>query len=467
MKTYFKYLIIVLCCCTLSCEKGDDPATDESTTTDPIDPVDPADPQAYQQYGTPFTQLPDTEDIVMYEVNLRAMSTAGTLQGVTNKLDHIKSLGVNMIWLMPIHPQGVERSVGSPYAVRDYKAVGAEYGNLQDLRNLTDAAHARGMGVMMDWVANHTAWDNAWIQNKSWYTQDASGNIVIPAGTNWQDLADLNYGQQDMRKAMIDAMKYWVYEANIDGYRCDYANGVPADFWKQAWNELATIPNRSLVKLAEGDRADHLTSGFDLSFGFKFYGGIKTAFEGQPASRIFSEAALEYANAPSGRHYVRYTTNHDESAWDKTPIQVFGGKQGALAASAITIFMEGVPLIYSSQEVGRANNLPFFSKSTIDFTANPELLARYQQMLSFYTGSNTARKGSLTTYTDADVAVFKKVLNGKTVLVVANIRDRQINYSIPAAFTNSTWKNIMEDVDVTLGSELTLQPYQFYILDAL
>jgi len=208
------------------------------------------------QYGSPFNEVPQTEDIILYEVNLRAFSTTGDLQGVIDKLDHLQSLHVNVIWLMPIHPIGTINSVNSPYSVRDYKAVSSEYGDLATLRALTDAAHARGMCVIMDWVANHTAWDHPWITNSEWYTRDANGSIIMPPGTNWADVADLNFDNQEMRAAMVDAMKYWILEANVDGFRCDYADGVPFDFWQDAISQLRSIPNRSLIMLAEGDRHD-------------------------------------------------------------------------------------------------------------------------------------------------------------------------------------------------------------------
>ena len=148
---------------------------------------------------------------------------------------------------MPIYPVGALNSVGqlgSPYSVRNYKEVNTEFGSLDDLRNLVEQAHARGMSVILDWVANHTAWDNPWIVNPTWYKRNSSEAIVIPPGTNWKDVADLNFSSTDMRRAMFNAMKYWILTANVDGYRCDYADGVPFDFWKQAIDTLESIPNR-------------------------------------------------------------------------------------------------------------------------------------------------------------------------------------------------------------------------------
>ena len=224
-----------------------------------------------EQYETPFTEVPATSDVVMYEINERAFSVSGDFAGILPRLDSIKALGVNVIWLMPIHPIGAINSVNSPYCVKNFMEVNPEYGSLEDLRTLVREAHNRKMAVILDWAANHTSWDNPWIQNKTWYTQDAAGNIIHPAGTNWMDVADLNFDNSLMRLEMIKALKYWVLAANVDGYRCDAADYVPFSFWKQAIDSLQKIPNRELILLAEGARNDHFSAGFKMNFGWSFY----------------------------------------------------------------------------------------------------------------------------------------------------------------------------------------------------
>ncbi|MDX2246911.1 MAG: alpha-amylase family glycosyl hydrolase [Bacteroidia bacterium] len=426
--------------------------------------VEPEPVITYKQYGTPFQEIPATQDIVMYEVNLRAFSPGGNLQGVTARLDNIRDLGVNVIWLMPIHPIGEINSVNSPYSIKDYKSVGAEFGSRDDLRKLTDEAHARGIAVIMDWVANHTAWDNPWITNRNWYTQDALGNIIHPSGTNWQDVADLNYDNVKMREAMIDAMKYWAYEANIDGFRCDFADGVPFDFWKQAFDSLAVIPNREFILFAEGTRADHFDAGFDLNFGWEFYGGIKDVFKNQPVNKIFTSHNNEYDNIPAGKHWVRFTTNHDESAWDATPITLFGGVDGALAASVVTIFTGGVPLIYAGQEVGTAANVPFFNKSNTNWNNNPAMREAYEKILQFYAVSEVARIGNNTSYPHNDIVCLKKSLNGETLLILVNVRNFPVNFTIPTGLQNTTWENVMTLTDFIVETEVQLGAYSYLIL---
>tara|TARA_R110001592_G_scaffold17518_2_gene73716 strand:- start:6429 stop:7766 length:1338 start_codon:yes stop_codon:yes gene_type:complete len=431
-------------------------------TNNPITPI--VNDSNYVQYGLPFTNLPASEDLVIYEVNLRAFSSSGDLQGVTNRLDQLQNLGVKVIWLMPIHPIGEVNSVNSPYSVKDFKAVSSEYGSLANLRTLTDEAHKRNMAIMMDWVANHTAWDNEWLVNKDWYTQDASGNVTHPPGTNWLDVADLNFSSTEMRLAMIDAMKYWILEANVDGFRCDYADGVPFDFWKQALDSLKAIPNRNLVFLAEGARADHFDAGFDLNYGWNFYGGLKNVFNGQSANRLWNINNEEYNNVAAGKHILRFSTNHDESAWDNTPMVLFNGKDGAIAASVISFYMGGVPLLYTGQEVGRLNPLPFFSNSPINWNANPDMLQEYQDLLALYSQSPSLRKGSITNYPDVDIVAFTKTLANEEFLILVNVRDITVNYSLPSALQNSQWTDALSGNTINLATTLALANYQYLVL---
>lgn len=443
----FLFTILVLSTC-----KKEDP-------TPPDEEIIP-----YTQYGVPFENVPETSDVIMYEVNLRAFSQSGDLQGVIDRLDELRALNVNVIWLMPIHPIGEVNSVNSPYSVKDYKAVSEEYGTLADLRTLTDEAHARGIAVIMDWIANHTAWDNPWIENKIWYTQDASGNIIHPEGTNWLDVADLNYQNTVMKEAMIDAMLYWVMEANVDGYRCDYADGVPYTFWREAILDLESKTERDLMFLAEGTRDDHFTAGFDMTYGWDFYGAVKNVFNGSSAGNLYLTHNNEYLNTPFGKHILRFTTNHDESAWDKTPMVLFNGKEGAIAASVMTTFMGGVPLIYTGQEVGRTSNVPFFSNSPINWEANPNMLQTYKDILGFYNGSQVAKLGNNVHFSDMDVVCFKKIFGIEELLVMVNARNEQLTFSIPEALQNTSWENVLSGEPVSLGAAMDFQKYEFLIL---
>ncbi|RDC58357.1 alpha-amylase [Pedobacter chinensis] len=423
---------------------------------------------SYPQYGTPFAGVPNTTDAIIYQVNLRAFSQEANFKGVTAKMDSIKSLGVNVVYLMPIYPVGVLKSaggLGSPYAVKDYKSVNTEFGSLEDLRSLVNAAHDRNMAVMLDWVASHTAWDNAWISNKNWYKQDVNGNIISPAGTNWTDVAALDYSKQDMRLAMIDAMKYWVFNANIDGFRCDAADFVPFDFWKQANDALKGITTHKLLMLAEGTRNDHFKAGFQMVYGFNYYSTLENKIFGNSNSVTLLQDlnTSEYATALPGSQVVRYITNHDVYLTDGSPVDIYGGKTGSMSAFLVTAFMKGVPMIYNGQEIGCARSMDFFYRTPIDWTTNPEMKAEYKKIINFRKGSDAVKNGDLALYSSDDVAAFTKSNANQKVFVVASFRGNPTTYTVPTALKGS-WKNAFTGASVTLNDQLFLQPFQHMVL---
>ncbi len=446
-----KFSIFILLFVALSCSKTDDKI--------PVGlPADPA------QYGTPFSSVPSAKDANIYQVNMRVFSAAGNFQGVAARLDSIKNLGINIIYLMPVYPVGVLKAINSPYAVKDYKAVNSEFGNLDDLRSLVDQAHQKNMAVILDWVANHTSWDNAWIANKSWYQQDASGNIVSPPGYN--DVAQLNYNNDTMRAAMIEAMRYWVFTANIDGYRCDFADAVPFDFWKQAITSLRSISSHKLLFLAEGTRTDHFKAGFDFIYGFNFYGNLKDMYDNsKSATLINSVNQAEYTGAYDSSQVVRYVTNHDVNSSDGTPLDLFGGKQGSMGAFIVAAYMKGVPMIYDGQEVGTPYRLTFpFTSTKIDWSLNPEVTAEYKKVILFRNSSAAIRGGQLFSYTSDDVVAFTKQLNTEKDFIMVNIRNKTVNYTLPSALANTTWTDALNGGNVPLTTNVTMQPYSYLVL---
>ena len=417
------------------------------------------------QYGTPFTGVPDARDVVIYQVNMRSFSSTRNFQGVISRLDSIKNLGVNVIYLMPIYPVGALKSVNSPYCVKDYKAVNAEFGTLADLRTLIDGAHTRGMTVILDWVANHTAWDNAWISNKSWYVQDNSGNIVSPTG--WTDVAQLNFQNAEMRKEMIKDMKYWVYTANCDGFRCDYADGPPADFWKQAIDTLRNIKTHKLLMMAEGTRADHYASGFNFTFGFRFYGQLKTIYSSnQPVTNIDNINAQEFPSGISDMNLVvRYITNHDVNSSDGTTLDLFGGSTGSMAAFVVAAYMKGVPMIYNGQEVGTSFRLVFpFTGTTIKWDQNPATVAESKKIIALRNNNVAIRRGTLTSYDNTNVCAFTKTSGTQTVLVISNLRSTAITFTLPAVLANTSWQDAFTGNTVALNAQTILAPYSYLVL---
>ena len=419
------------------------------------------------QYGIPFQHVPDRQDATIYQVNIRAFSTQGGLQGVTARLDSIQALGVNVIYLMPTYPVGTLNGVNSPYCVKDYKAVNPEFGNLDDLRNLVDNAHALNMSVIMDWVANHTSWDNAWItDHKDWYLQDGSGHIVSPPGTGWNDVAQLNFTNADMRKELIKSMKYWVYAANVDGFRCDYANGPPADFWKQTIDSLRNISTHHLLLMAEGDRSDLFGDGFDFTFGFNFYSQLKSIYlNNQTVTGINTLNTSEFVNASNGQQVVRYLTNHDVNSSDGTPLDLFGGIPGSMAAFVVVAYMKGVPMIYNGQEVGTPFRLVFpFTGANINWTLNPNLTATYKKIIAFRNQNAAIRRGQLTSYSNTNICAFTKTQDTEIVFVASNLRNTAVSYTLPASVANSTWTNALSGVAVSTTSQIDLGAYGYVVL---
>ncbi len=454
------FLLIVFTLFLISCSKG----TTTTTTPPVLPPVIDTDPP---QYGIPFSHVPNRQDAIIYQVNMRSFSTQGNLQGVMARLDSIKALGINVVYLMPIYPVGTINAVNSPYCVKDYNAVGSEFGTLTDLRLLVDGAHSRNMSVLLDWVANHTAWDHAWTtSHKDWYLQDATGNILSPPGMGWNDVAQLNFNNVAMRLAMIKAMKYWVYTANVDGFRCDYADGPPVDFWKQAIDTLRNITTHNLLMLAEGNRNTNFSAGFDYNFGFSYYGQLKSIFSNNSSVLLIDNLNnSEYTNATNGQQIIRYTSNHDVNSSDGTPLDLFGGRNGSMAAFVMTAYMKAVPMIYNGQEVGTPFRLTFpFTTTKINWALNPNITAEYKKILAFRTGSASIRHGLLTSYSNADVCVFTKEVAGEKVLVLANIRNSNINYTLPGILTNTVWTDAMNTVTINLATQITLPAYSYLIL---
>ncbi len=427
------------------------------------------DPAAIQvsasQYGKPFKGVPDRRDAAIYQVNIRSFSPSGDLKGIIPRLDSIKVLGVNIIYLLPIYPVGILKSTNSPYCVRDYRAINPDFGTIEDLRALINGAHKRGMAVMLDWVANHTSWDNVWMKNRSWYMTDSLGKIISPPGFHWNDVAQLNFKNADMRLAMINSMKYWVLTANVDGFRCDYADGPPADFWIQALDSLRNIKGHKLLFLAEGNRKDLFADGFDFNFGFKFYGNLKRVYgRGKPVTSIDSINTDEYKYASEGQQMARYLTNHDVNSSDGTPLKLFGGERGSVAAFVIVAYMQGIPFIYDGQEVGMQTQLKFpFTKSKVDWTPNPQLTGEYKKILAFRNKSEVIRRGTLGAFSNADVCAFVKQLGDKKVLVLSNLRNKPVTFSLSANLAGTRWKNVFTGEKSQLNNSIDLAPYTYLV----
>ncbi len=413
--------------------------------------------------------VPEVADVVMYQVNPRVFAPSNSFQAIIGRLDSIEDLGVNMLWIMPIYPIGLEKSKNSPYSVRDYKAVAPEYGTIDDLRMLVQSCHERGMGVILDWVANHTAWDNVWVkQHPDWYTHDSTGNIIFPPGTDWTDVADLNYDNKEMRAAMIDAMRFWVDSVGVDGFRCDVADQVPVDFWTDCINNLrAAAQPRNLIMLAEGANPDNFTAGFDLNYAWEFMGTIARVMKGEASvGKLLTTDKNEYKDLPPGKFKLRFTTNHDE-ATKASPITLYGGPKASMAAFVATTMLHGGMLVYGSQEVGYPETINFFKYVPVNWNANPAMRDEYKKLISIYNEHPALRSsGKVVPFDDDEnsVLIVDRVLNNDNVLVIVNVRNEINNIELPAMWANKTVINLMTGEDMDLKHHIQVQPYQYLLL---
>ena len=457
---------------------------------------------------TATVSIPAPSDVVMYQINPRNFAPENSFRAVDARLDAIRDLGTNVVWFMPICEIGIEKAVKSPYCVKDYRAVNPEFGTLDDFKTLVAHAHAKGMAVIIDWVANHTSWDNAWIkEHPDWYTHDEDGAIIHPAGTGWNDVADLDFDNPELCQAMIDAMKFWVEQIGVDGFRCDAADYVPFEFWKDCVAQLRAT-GHDLLLLAEGQRKDHFEAGFDLNYAWGWLSALRRVYNGEtvtveqpmlqrpqgqqgnrqgqnarqgnrpqgqqpqvrtrtinravPVSTLFAADSSEYAGLPAGKVKLRFTTNHDEHV-KQSPVREFFGNDGSLAAFVATAFIHGGILVYGCQEVGYPGKINFFNYAEIDWDANPGMVKEYKDLIALYKSHPALRQGSLVPYPHNDVLTFERKTDGETILVMVNMRDSQANAPVPASWQGRKATDLLSGKAVTLGETELLRPFEYLI----
>jgi glycosidase len=320
---------------------------------------------------------PDTSWVTrsaLYELFVQDFSSKGNFRGVIDGLDRIQSTGADVIWLMPIHPIGVvnrKGRLGSPYAAIDYRAINPTYGNAADLRALVDAAHRRGMKVILDWVPDHTSPDHAWVKDHpDYYIRNDKGEPSVPREpngklTDWTDVVQLDFKNPAVRRETIDIMKYWLQEFELDGYRVDVAGFIPYDFWRDAVPQLRASVNRPILLLAEWGDPEMHRLGFDLTYAWDSYDRLKAVWQGAPASSFVTGELADMKAMPKGGMRMRFTTNHDKTAWDDPPTKIFGRGAGARAAFVAAVLLPGRPLLYNGQEVESPQKLPLFERELV------------------------------------------------------------------------------------------------------
>lgn len=400
---------------------------------------------------------------VFYEANPRVFATSNQLNAISARLDDIKDLGVDVIWLMPICEQGQKKAIGSPYCIKDFKKVHPQYGTLEDLKSLVSKAHGLGMKVIMDWIANHTSWDNPWLENAGWHTTDSNGNVISPPGFNWTDVADLNFNSKEMRAAMKDAMGYWVTEAGIDGFRCDYAEGVPQDFWTDALAYLRTL-DQDIILLAEGDKSWLYEVGFDVMYAWSFPSALEKVFKGNSgAASIFDAFTNDMKNVPEGKSRMRYIINHD-TASENSPISLYGGERGAMAAFVMATMLEGCPLIYSSQEIGYSKSLSFFSNNVMKWDSNKAYTDEYIKVMAAFNSTRDVRvKDPVFANTGNIAKMTYKNSVGDVLVVMVNTKNEAATVRVPLDVVGKKVTDLMTGSTVTPEASIDMEPYQYLI----
>ena len=407
----------------------------------------------------------------IYEVNVRQYTEAGTFKAFEAHLPRLQKLGVKILWLMPIHPISElnrKGSLGSPYAVANYKGINPEFGNEADFKSLVTKAHALGFKVILDWVANHSGWDNPWTANKSWYHTDGSGNIV-PPNNDWLDVAWLNYKNQDMRRAMIDAMGYWVKTFDVDGFRADVAAGVPTDFWKAANTQLQAI--KPLFMLAEDQSVQSLLDdAFIANYNWELKDLVKAISDGsKDRTDLEAMATNQSFTYPTRSFPMNFITNHDENSWSGTEFDRLGAAVSAMAA--LTFTYPGMPLIYSGQEVGNTKRLAFFEKDLIPgLTVVNSTTTFYAKLVSLKSKNaalwnNSTAKLVPTPGNNNSVIAYSRASGVNKVLTVINASNTTQKVTIDLTKLNGSYYLFTTGKLATLKTKLTLtlKPWQYEI----
>ncbi|MFM8586527.1 MAG: alpha-amylase family glycosyl hydrolase [Gammaproteobacteria bacterium] len=368
-----------------------------------------------------------TRDAVIYQVNIRQFTSEGTLVAAEAQLPRLKELGVDILWLMPIHPIGEKNrkgTLGSPYAVRDYRAVNPEFGTIDDLKRFVARAQALGMRVILDWVANHSAWDNPLVtQHPDWYERDWKGDFHPTSWWDWSDIIEFDYSKRELRAYMADAMAFWVRDVGVDGFRCDVAAYVPIDFWNDVRRELDAI--KPVFMLAEAASRDMHYEAFDATYGWGLHSALHdVARKGASVDSLAGHYSEQDNLFPRGSMRMVFTSNHDKNSWEGTEFEMFG--EGVRAAIVLTFVGDGIPLIYNGQEAGLNKRLAFFERDPIEWKAHPHE-ALFKQLIELKTrhralhnGPWGARMVRITNDSPQRVLSFVRTNDSEKVLAVFN-----------------------------------------------
>ena len=387
-------------------------------------------------------------------------------------LANIKSLGADIVWLMPIHPIGEQNrkgELGSPYAVKDYLGINPEFGSEQDFRALVDEAHRLSLKVIIDWVPNHSAWDNPLAsEHPEWYAKDYKGDFRPSPWWDWSDIIEFDFEQIGLRKYMINALCYWVEKFDIDGFRCDVAGYVPNDFWQQAVSTLNAI--RPVFMLAEWENRDLHEHAFNMTYAWSWNETLHELAHGRCSlDRLRKYYSWNERSWPQSAYRMTFVSNHDKNAWDGTQHEQFG--EALDACIALSVIGEGMPLIHNGQEAGENKRLAFFERDPIEWQDHEtgdlyrELIALKKSKSVLGNGEFGARMTQVPNSKMDKVFSFVRHNEHEKVFVIINFSQEAVNVTFEEPLFEGEYCYWKGSATCKFSSQTTLElgPWQFDI----
>lgn len=468
MKVNIYKVVAVLCLLLLGC--GQNKQTEQPKASEHNDSIDDKyRPKSYVELKHPEW----SKNATIYEVNIRQFTPEGTFKAFEKHLPRLKEMGIDILWLMPIHPIGEKNrkgELGSYYAVKDYYEVNPEFGTKEEFKALVKKIHDMGMYVIIDWVANHSAWDNPLTkEHPEWYTKTKEGNFQPTPWYDWDDIIDFDYEQEGIRKYMTEVLKYWVKETDIDGYRCDVAGFIPVDFWDNVRAELDAI--KPVFMLAEWESRDLHKNAFDMTYAWSLWEQMTEVAKGHRGIAGLVEYLAHDVNTfPKGAYRMTFTENHDKNSWEGNQYSNFGD---ALPVSMVMAsVVRGMPLIYSGQEAGLSKSLAFFDKDEIEWKDHPntemyktlfDLKHKNQALWNGQWGGEMVR-----IYSDKmnQVVSFVREKNGDKVLPVLNFSDKPVKVTLDTKYQKGEYTELFSGKKYSLkgGDVFDLNAWGYLVL---
>jgi cyclomaltodextrinase / maltogenic alpha-amylase / neopullulanase len=413
-----------------------------------------------------------SKNVSIYEVNIRQYTPEGTFKAFQKHIPEIKKMGIGIIWIMPINPIGEKNrkgNLGSYYSVKNYKTINSEFGSLNDFKNLVNEIHKQGMHVILDWVANHTSWDNVLTKtNPDFYKRDSLGNFVPPVA-DWTDIIALNYNNPNLWLYMENTMEYWVKECNIDGFRCDVASMVPTPFWDFVRKELDKI--KPVFMLAEAERPDLQKHAFDMTYAWEFHNILKEIYKGKMnVSDLDKYYKKEEDNYNPDAYRMVFTTNHDENSWNGTVFQRFGDAVKTFAVLCGVV--KGMPLVYSGQETGMNKSLRFFDKDTIEWKKSSfrdlytKLIYLKLNNKALWNGLSGGEMERVKTNNDDKIFSFVREKGNDKVFVIFNLSPENQKVEIADNSISGNFKDFFNNKNISIKSNFTIElpPWGYKVL---